>query len=102
MWHLTDELANETKATQSHFFGLHEPFSGLNEMDFELHGIYMDHEPEQEFVTQLDKCKGILLNVILTDENLRNSSMADKVRTQVYHVNGWQSDEDEQEHVKNK
>nr|KAJ0221921.1 hypothetical protein LSAT_V11C200071050 [Lactuca sativa] len=64
--------------------------------------IYMDHEPEQELVTPQDKCKDILYNVILTDENIRNSTMVDEVRSQVYHVNGWQSDEEEQEQVKNK
>ncbi|KAL4580058.1 hypothetical protein LXL04_016234 [Taraxacum kok-saghyz] len=28
------------------FAALHEPFAGLKEMDFDLHGIYMDHEPD--------------------------------------------------------
>ncbi|CAI9288696.1 unnamed protein product [Lactuca saligna] len=84
------------------FFGLREPFFGLNEMDFELHGIYMDHEPEQEFVTLLDKCKDVFLNVLPTDKNLRKSSLVNEVRTQVHHGNDLQSDEDEQEHVKNK
>ncbi|CAH1417241.1 unnamed protein product [Lactuca virosa] len=77
------------------FFGLHEPLSGLNEMDFELHGIYMDHEPDEEFVTPLDKCKDAFLNVLLTDENFRNSSLVDDVRAQVYHGDDLQSDEDE-------
>ncbi|CAH1417178.1 unnamed protein product [Lactuca virosa] len=83
------------------FAGIHEPFAGLSEMDFELHGIYMDHEPEEEFVSSLDKCKDIFLNVLLSDENLRNSNMADEVRAQVYHATDWQSDEDEQEVLKN-
>ncbi|CAH1450972.1 unnamed protein product [Lactuca virosa] len=79
------------------FFGLREPFSGLNEMDFELHGIYMDHEPDEEFITPLDKCKDAFLNVLLTDENIRNSSLTNDVRAQVYHGGDLQSDEDEEE-----
>ncbi|CAH1418885.1 unnamed protein product [Lactuca virosa] len=127
-WHLTDELTNdvneimcnlrlsenrfhrvlvmnwdsEDEGSTNPFSGLREPFSGLNEMDFELHGIYMDHESEQEFVTPLDKCKDVFLNVLQTDERLRNSSLDDEVRTQVYHGNDWQSDQEEQEQVKNK
>ncbi|CAH1438014.1 unnamed protein product [Lactuca virosa] len=62
------------------FAGIHEPFAGLSEMDFELHGIYMDHEPEEEFVSSLDKYE---------------------IRAQVYHATDWQSDEDEQEVLKN-
>ncbi|CAI9287755.1 unnamed protein product [Lactuca saligna] len=46
---------SEDEGNTDPFFGLREPFSGLNEMDFELHGIYMDHEPDEEFVTPLDK-----------------------------------------------
>nr|KAJ0197067.1 hypothetical protein LSAT_V11C700376280 [Lactuca sativa] len=78
------------------FFGLREPFSGLNEMDFEIHGIYMDHEPDEEFVTPLDKRKDTFLNV--------NSSLTNDVRAQVYHGGDLQSDEDEedQEQVINK
>ncbi|CAH1449468.1 unnamed protein product [Lactuca virosa] len=68
------------------FVGISEPFSGLNEMDFKLHNIYMDHEPEEEFVTILDKCKDIFLNVLLSDKNLRNSSMSDDINAQVYHA----------------
>ncbi|CAH1441123.1 unnamed protein product [Lactuca virosa] len=80
-----------------------EPFSGLNEMNFKFHGIYTDHELEQEFVTSKEKCKDVFLILnVLIDENLRNFSMADEVRAQVYHVNDWQSDEEEQEQVKNK
>ena len=79
------------------FGGIREPFSGLNEMDFELHGIYMDHEPEVEFVTSLDRCTNMFLNVLLSDENLRNSSMSDEVKAQVYHGGDWQSDEDEEQ-----
>ena len=79
------------------FFGLREPFSVLNEMDFELHGIYMDHEPSEEFITLLDKCKDVSLNVLLTDENIRNSSLTNDVRAQVYHGGDLQSDEDEEE-----
>ncbi|CAI9298921.1 unnamed protein product [Lactuca saligna] len=86
------------------FFGLREPFSGLNEMDFELHGIYMDHEPDEEFITPLNKCKDAFLNVLLTDENIRNSSLTNDVRAQVYHRGDLQSDqeEEEQEQVINK
>ncbi|CAI9291255.1 unnamed protein product [Lactuca saligna] len=79
------------------FFGLHESFSGLNEMNFELHSIYMDHEPDEEFVTPLDKCKDAFLNVLLTDEKIRNSSLTNDVRAQVYHGGDLQSDEDEEE-----
>nr|KAJ0215063.1 hypothetical protein LSAT_V11C300144060 [Lactuca sativa] len=79
------------------FFCLREPFFGLNEMDFELHGIYMDHEPYEEFITPLDKCKDAFLNVLLTDENIRNSSLTNDVRAQVYHRGDLQSDEDEEE-----
>nr|KAJ0212487.1 hypothetical protein LSAT_V11C400201910 [Lactuca sativa] len=79
------------------FFGLREPFSGLNEMDFELHGIYMDHEPDEELITPLDKCKDAFLNVLLTHENIRNSSLTNDVRAQVYHRGDLQSDEDEEE-----
>ncbi|KAL4577330.1 hypothetical protein LXL04_013438 [Taraxacum kok-saghyz] len=76
---------------------MYEPFSGLNQMDFELHGIYMDHEPEQEFVTSLNKCKDSFLNVLLSEDNLRNSSLVDEFRAQVYHAADWQSDEEEVE-----
>ncbi|XP_052626786.1 uncharacterized protein LOC111891964 [Lactuca sativa] len=77
------------------------PFAGLSEMDFELHDIYMDHEPEEEFVFSLNKCKDIFLNVLLSDENLRNSSMIVEIRAQVYDATDWQSDEDEHEVLKN-
>nr|KAJ0198601.1 hypothetical protein LSAT_V11C700373470 [Lactuca sativa] len=83
------------------FAGIHDPFDGLSEMDFELHDIYMDHKLEEEFVSSLDKCKDIFLNVLLTDENLRNSSMTDEIRAQVYHATDWQSDKDEHEVLKN-
>nr|KAJ0199595.1 hypothetical protein LSAT_V11C600305390 [Lactuca sativa] len=83
------------------FFGLREPFSSLNEMDFELHGIYMDHEPDEEFVTPLDKCKDAFLNVLRTDENIRNFSLTNDVRAQVYHGGDLQSDEDEKEQEQN-
>ncbi|CAH1413172.1 unnamed protein product [Lactuca virosa] len=95
---------SEDEGNTDPFFGLHEPFSSLNEVDFELHDIYMDHEPDEEFITPLDKCKDIFLNVLLIDENLRNSSLADDVRPQVYHGDDLQSDEyeEEKEQVKNK
>ncbi|CAI9278450.1 unnamed protein product [Lactuca saligna] len=96
-------MASSDDVFKELFASIYEPFSGLNEMDYELHGIYMDHEPRHEFVTALDKCRDIFLNVLLSDENLRNSSMADEIRAQVYHANEWQSDEEgEQEAVKNK
>ncbi|CAI9286235.1 unnamed protein product [Lactuca saligna] len=47
-------------------------------------------------------CWDVFLNVLLGDENLRNSSMADEIRAQVYHANEWQSNEVEEEVVKNK
>ncbi|CAH1427469.1 unnamed protein product [Lactuca virosa] len=95
---------SEDEGNTDPFFGLREPFSGLNEMDFELHGIYMDHEPDKEFITPLNKCKDTFLNVLLTNENIRNSSLTNDVREQVYHGCDLQSDEDEeeQEHVINK
>nr|KAJ0217172.1 hypothetical protein LSAT_V11C300137630 [Lactuca sativa] len=47
--------------------------------------------------------KGRLVNVLLSDENLRNSSMADEIRAQVYCPNESQSDEEaDKEVVKNK
>ncbi|CAH1440243.1 unnamed protein product [Lactuca virosa] len=94
-------MASSDEGYADPFDGIHEPFAGLSEMDFELHGIYMDHEPEEEFLSSLDKCKDIFLNVLLSDENLRNSSMADEIRAQVYHAIDWQSDEDEHEVLKN-
>ncbi|CAI9267764.1 unnamed protein product [Lactuca saligna] len=94
-------MASSDEGYADPFAGIHEPFAGLTEMDFELHGIYMDHEPEEEFVSSLDKYKDIFLNVLLSDENLRNSSMADEIRAQVYHATDWQSDEDEHDVLKN-
>ncbi|CAI9299567.1 unnamed protein product [Lactuca saligna] len=94
-------MASSDEGYADPFAGIHEPFAGLTEMDFELHDIYMDHEPEEEFVSSLDKCKDIFLNVLLSDENLRNSSMANEIKAQVYHATDWQSDEDEQEVLKN-
>ncbi|XP_023733916.2 uncharacterized protein LOC111881756 [Lactuca sativa] len=44
-----------------------------------------------------DKCKDAFLNVLLTDENIRNSSLTNDVRAQVYHHGDLQSDEDEEE-----
>ncbi|CAH1415993.1 unnamed protein product [Lactuca virosa] len=88
---------SEHEGNTDPFFGLREPFSGLNEMDFELHGIYMDHEPDKEFITPLDKCKDAFLNVLLSDENIRNSSLTNDVRAQVYHRGNLQSDDDEEE-----
>lgn len=39
-----------------------------------------------------DKCNDVFLNVLLSDENLSNSSIDDEIRAQVYHANDWQSD----------
>ncbi|CAH1418409.1 unnamed protein product [Lactuca virosa] len=94
-------MASSDKGYADPFDVIHEPFSSLSEMDFELHDIYMDHEPDEEFVSSLDKCKDIFLNALLSDENLRNSCMADEIRAQVYHATDWQSDEDEHEVLKN-
>lgn len=33
------------------FYGLKEPFDGINEVDMEVHGIYIDHLLEEEFFT---------------------------------------------------
>jgi hypothetical protein len=77
------------------FSGLYEPFAGLNEFDYELHGIYFDYEPEHEFVSSLDKVSDIFLNVLVTDENLRNSTLGDETHNQMYHPAEFQSDEDE-------
>nr|KAJ0187152.1 hypothetical protein LSAT_V11C900491060 [Lactuca sativa] len=94
-------MASSYEGYADPFAGMHEPFAGLSEMDFELHDIYIDHELEEEFVSSLDKCKNIFLNVLLSDENVRNSSMADEIRAQVYLATDWQSDEDEHEVLKN-
>nr|KAJ0190912.1 hypothetical protein LSAT_V11C800408940 [Lactuca sativa] len=83
------------------FAGIYEPFSGLNEMDFELHEIYMDHEPRQEFVLRLDICKDDFLNILLCDANIRNASMTDEVKDLVDHGNDFQNDEDVEEVVTN-
>ncbi|CAH1420671.1 unnamed protein product [Lactuca virosa] len=64
-------------------------------MDFELHGIYMDHEPGQEFVSMLDKCKDHFLNIILCDVNIRNASMTDEVKDRVDHGNDLHEEADE-------
>ncbi|CAH1412801.1 unnamed protein product [Lactuca virosa] len=83
------------------FAGIYEAFSGLNEMDFELHGIYMDHEPRQEFVSRLDKCKDHFLNILLCDANIKNASMTDEVKDRVDHGNDLQNDEEAEEEVMN-
>ncbi|KAL4569572.1 hypothetical protein LXL04_025213 [Taraxacum kok-saghyz] len=94
-------MGSADEAYNNPFVGIYEPFEGIMEMDFELHGIFMDHEPEQEFFTSLDKCKDVFLNVLLSDANLRNASMSDEVRVQVYHANESKSDEEVEEEVKN-
>lgn len=90
---------------QDVFGGLYKPFTGLNEMDFNLHGIFIDYEPQNEFLSPLNKCKDSFLNVLLSDDNLRSSSIADEDRAQFYHVGHWKSDEEvvkEREKVKKK
>ncbi|XP_023740456.1 uncharacterized protein LOC111888537 [Lactuca sativa] len=72
-------MASSEEEWNDPFAALNEPFAGLNKMDFELHGIYMDHEPENEFVSTLDKCKDNFLNVLLNDANLRNARSTCKV-----------------------
>ncbi|CAH1452793.1 unnamed protein product [Lactuca virosa] len=96
------KMASSEEEWNDPFAALNEPFAGLNEMDFELHGIYMDHEPEHEFVSTLDKCKDNFLNVLLNDANLRNASMSDEMRARVYHENDWESDKDDEEEVQPK
>ncbi|CAI9265380.1 unnamed protein product [Lactuca saligna] len=95
-------MASSEEEWNDPFAVLNEPFVGLNEMDFELHGIYMDHEPEDEFMSTLDKCKDNFLNVLLNDVNLRNASMSDEMSARVYHENDWESDKDDEEDVQPK
>ncbi|KAL4556166.1 hypothetical protein LXL04_038809 [Taraxacum kok-saghyz] len=90
-------MGSADEAYNDPFVEIYEPFEGINEMDFELH----DHEPEQEFLTSLDKCNDVFLNVLLSAANLKNASMSDEVRAQVYHANEWKSDEEAEEEVKN-
>nr|KAJ0226435.1 hypothetical protein LSAT_V11C100023580 [Lactuca sativa] len=69
---LVTVMASSDDVFKELFSSIYEPFSRLNEMDYELRGIYIDHAPEHEFVTALDKCRDVFLNVLLIDENLRN------------------------------
>nr|KAJ0218899.1 hypothetical protein LSAT_V11C300111730 [Lactuca sativa] len=62
----------------------------------------MDHEPRQEFVSRLDKCKDHFLNILLCDANIRNASMTDEVKDRVDHGNDFQNDEEAEEEVTNK
>ena len=39
------------------------------------------------------------MNILLNDDNLRSSSLADEVRAQVYHADDFHSDEDADEEV---
>ncbi|KAL4568723.1 hypothetical protein LXL04_024338 [Taraxacum kok-saghyz] len=77
------------KQTNYPFVVFHEPFVGLKEIDYDLYGIYMDHEPEDEFINTLNKCKDRFLNVLLTGANL----------PQVYHGNYCASEEEAWERV---
>ncbi|CAH1433328.1 unnamed protein product [Lactuca virosa] len=95
-------MASSEEEWNDPFVALNEPFARLNEMDFERHGIYMDHEPEDEFMSTLDKCNDNFLNVLLNDANLRNASMSDEMRARVYHENDWESDKDDDEEVQPK
>ncbi|KAI3509487.1 hypothetical protein L1887_24793 [Cichorium endivia] len=97
MW---QTMASSDEDWNDPFATVNDAFAGLNEMDFELHGIYMDHEPQNEFVRSLDKCKDTFLNVLLNDANLRNASMSDEMRAHIYHSNDWQSDEEHEELLK--
>ncbi|CAI9298501.1 unnamed protein product [Lactuca saligna] len=83
------------------FTGIYEAFSRLNDIDFELQEIFMDHELGQEFASSLDKCNDHFLNILLCDANIRNASMSDEVKDQVDHGNDLQNDEEAQEVVKN-
>ena len=65
------------------FSGLYEPLSGLNKMDFELHGIYMDHEPEKEFVTPLNKCKDSV-NICGAQDCLSKRALVERGDTPTY------------------
>ena len=96
------EMGSSGDGYDDPFAGIYKPFSGLNEMDFELHRIYMDHEPRQEFVSRLDKCKDHFLNILLCDANIRNASMTDEVKDRVDHGNDLQNDEEAGEEVNNK
>nr|KAJ0204267.1 hypothetical protein LSAT_V11C500293500 [Lactuca sativa] len=95
------EMGSSYDGYDGPFAGIYEPFSRLNEMDFELHGIYMDHEPKQESITRLNKSKDPFLNILLSDENIIISSMADEVKARVYHGNDLQNDEEAEEVVTN-
>nr|KAJ0202666.1 hypothetical protein LSAT_V11C500267730 [Lactuca sativa] len=59
----------------------------------------MDHEPRQEFVSRLDKCKDHFLNILVCDANIRNVSMTDEVKYRVDHGNDFQNDEEAEEVV---
>nr|KAJ0221806.1 hypothetical protein LSAT_V11C200052110 [Lactuca sativa] len=63
------------------FAGIYEPFSRLNEMDFELHGIYMDHEPRKEFVSRLDKLNGGYQIYIQKSDNRRIVARCELLRS---------------------
>ncbi|CAI9288266.1 unnamed protein product [Lactuca saligna] len=93
------EMGSSDDGYDGPIVGIYEPFSRLNEMDFELHGIYMDHEPKQESITRLNKSKDPFLNILLSDENIIISSMADEVKARVYHGNDLQNDEEAEEVV---
>lgn len=41
------EMGSSNDGYDNPFTGIYKSFSGFNEMDFELHGIYMDCKPEQ-------------------------------------------------------
>ncbi|KAL4588138.1 hypothetical protein LXL04_001018 [Taraxacum kok-saghyz] len=91
------KMSSSEEECDDPFAGLHKPFAGLKEMDFDLHGIYMDHEPEDEFITTLDTCKDKFLNVLLTGSNLRNASMTDGVKEQVFSSTDLVNEEEEEE-----
>ncbi|XP_052624469.1 uncharacterized protein LOC128132213 [Lactuca sativa] len=100
-WSMGLEMGSSGDGYDDPFAGIYKPFSGLNEMDFELHEIYMDHETRQQFVSRLDKCKGHFLNILLCDVNIRNASMIE-MKDRVDHGNDLQNDEETEEEVTNK
>ncbi|CAI9275465.1 unnamed protein product [Lactuca saligna] len=74
-------MASSDDVFKELFASIYEPFFGLNEMDHELHGIYMDHKPEHEFVTVLDKCEqqSMKNKYIIHDPNTPWDKMEPKV-----------------------
>lgn len=55
----------------TYFFGLNMPFAGLNEVDLDW-DIYVS--VKEEFITTFNKCKDILLNILLNGDNFFKAS----------------------------